>query len=681
MTSVKERRTKPSATEFTFGRELGQGNFSRVFLATHKATKEVFAVKMIEKARIMRMKIRHPNIFNEVNMEKTVLNMLRHPNVVRMYHTFQDAANLYFLMEYVSNGELWDVLQLQGKQIGCTEGLAQFYGADIVNALEYMASRHIVHRDLKPENMIVAKDDGHIRLVDFGTAKNLSDISLNGPNFVGTPEYMSPETIDNKSVDCKSDLWSLGCILYQLLAGETPFQGGSAYLTFLKVKAGTFDFPEFFSDAAKDLIAQLLQTQPQARPSFDAIKAHPFFHGVDFAHHMNATAPEPTPDDRFVVQTAQAIAAYVAGSSGPRPDVLATAANLQPSTKSRLMHVLRRMRLLDHHFVYPAFSQQGPAAGRCHYATRRGYIGFEHSVHNQWGKPYRFVHISGPALGLLHGDGVHDDADSSWRRQLEDFEQVLMAINELHPVFVVLSGNMTTNDAAVDAKDTETRAQTIAAFQEVVNRALDPTIRVVFVPGEGTSDQSAPFGDDFYSFWVGGVKYIVLNSALFIQSESTLERSLAQDKWLQAELEHGSLCAHHVCVFSHHPFFVEAIDEPTRIDRDTALVSDNNEPLMSWNVGAQTRLPYVKMLAEAKVRGLFSSNFPSTHVGTVIWPTKEPSDDTAADEERDSSLVCTVAVTNTFASAPSSIPTTKRVFHLVHVEQTGFQVHAHPVGV
>ncbi|RHY26233.1 hypothetical protein DYB32_007793 [Aphanomyces invadans] len=315
MTSVKERKTKPSATEFTFGRELGQGNFSRVFLATHKATKEVFAVKMIEKARIMRMKIRHPNIFNEVNMEKTVLNMLRHPNVVRMYHTFQDAANLYFLMEYVSNGELWDVLQLQGKQIGCTEGLAQFYGADIVNALEYMASRHIVHRDL----------------------------------------------------------WSLGCILYQLLAGETPFQGGSAYLTFLKVKAGTFDFPEFFSDAAKDLIAQLLQTQPQARPSFDAIKAHPFFHGVDFAHHMNATAPEPTPDDRFVVQTAQAIAAYVAGSSGP----------------------------------------------------------------------------------------------------------LLMAINELHPVFVVLSGNMTANDAAVDAKDTETRAQTIAAFQEVVNRALDPTIRVV----------------------------------------------------------------------------------------------------------------------------------------------------------------------------------------------------------
>ncbi|RQM30274.1 hypothetical protein B5M09_007752 [Aphanomyces astaci] len=453
MASVKDIKTKPSASEFTFGRELGQGNFSRVFLATHNATKEVFAVKLIEKARIMRMKIRHPNIFNEVNMEKTVLNMLRHPNIVRMYHTFQDAANLYFLMEYVSNGELWDVLQLQGKQVGCTEGLARFYAADIVNALEYMASRHIVHRfasfvDLKPENMIVAKEDGHIRIVDFGTAKNLSDISLNGPNF-----YMSPETIDNKSVDCKSDLWSLGCILFQLFAGETPFHGGSAYLTFLRVKAGTFHLPAFFSDDAKDLITQLLHPQPHARPSFEAIKV-----------------------------------------------------------------------------VYPAFCVDGPAAGRCRYATRRGYIGYDHTVHNQWVKPYRFVHMSGPALNLQGHDGA--------QRELDHFERVLATVNDLRPTFVVFSGNMTspvtTNDVAAagddDQLDHKTRSTRIMTdlFQAAVHRTLDPTIRVVtilqrcikpsplttcglgtpvqvFVPGELSSETATSshgaFGDDFYSFW------------------------------------------------------------------------------------------------------------------------------------------------------------------------------------
>ncbi|ETV75761.1 AGC/PDK1 protein kinase, variant [Aphanomyces astaci] len=538
MASVKDIKTKPSASEFTFGRELGQGNFSRVFLATHNATKEVFAVKLIEKARIMRMKIRHPNIFNEVNMEKTVLNMLRHPNIVRMYHTFQDAANLYFLMEYVSNGELWDVLQLQGKQVGCTEGLARFYAADIVNALEYMASRHIVHRDLKPENMIVAKEDGHIRIVDFGTAKNLSDISLNGPNFVGTPEYMSPETIDNKSVDCKSDLWSLGCILFQLFAGETPFHGGSAYLTFLRVKAGTFHLPAFFSDDAKDLITQLLHPQPHARPSFEAIKAHPFFYGVDFAHHMTASPPEPTSEDQFVAKSAADIAAYVAAPSTPPPQVLATASGLPPVTKARLMHVLHRMQLLAHHLVYPAFCVDGPAAGRCRYATRRGYIGYDHTVHNQWVKPYRFVHMSGPALNLQGHDGA--------QRELDHFERVLATVNDLRPTFVVFSGNMTspvtTNDVAAagddDQLDHKTRSTRIMTdlFQAAVHRTLDPTIRVVFVPGELSSETATSshgaFGDDFYSFWVGGVKYIVLNSALFQQTNepTSLERSLAQDR-------------------------------------------------------------------------------------------------------------------------------------------------------
>jgi 3-phosphoinositide dependent protein kinase-1 len=137
---------KPNASEFKLDRELGQGNFSKVFLATHKATKEVFALKVIEKQRIMRMKVRHPNIFNEVNMEKAVLNKLRHPNIIRLYHTFQDAANLYFLMEYIDNGEVWDAINFHGKQIGVPEGIARFYAADIVNALAYMSSQNIVHR-------------------------------------------------------------------------------------------------------------------------------------------------------------------------------------------------------------------------------------------------------------------------------------------------------------------------------------------------------------------------------------------------------------------------------------------------------------------------------------------------------------------------------------------------------
>ncbi len=125
---------------------------------------------------------------------------------------------------------------------------------------------YYLSRDLKPENMILDSLSGHLKLIDFGTAKNMKDTTLNGPAFVGTPEYMSPETIGNsKTCDYNVDLWALGCIIYQLLAGKTPFGQGSPYLTFLAVKKGRVTFPKFFSDTAKDIIQKLLQIQPTNR--------------------------------------------------------------------------------------------------------------------------------------------------------------------------------------------------------------------------------------------------------------------------------------------------------------------------------------------------------------------------------------------------------------------------------
>lgn len=160
----------------------------------------------------------------------------------------------------------------EGNQIGVHEDLARFYLADAVNAIEYMHVNQIVHRDLKPENMVVSASDGHLKLIDFGTAKDLGDTTLNGPNFVGTPEYMSPETVDNKTAGYASDVWSLGCIAFQLLAGETPFSGGSAYLTFLKVQVGRYHAPSFLSDAARDLLQKCLAKDPQSRPTIQDIK-------------------------------------------------------------------------------------------------------------------------------------------------------------------------------------------------------------------------------------------------------------------------------------------------------------------------------------------------------------------------------------------------------------------------
>ncbi|GMF17928.1 unnamed protein product [Phytophthora fragariaefolia] len=232
-------------------------------------------------------------------MEKDVLNRLRHPNIIRLYQTFQDDNNLYFLLELLDGGELLTHLLHEGRQLPLDEDLARFYLADIVNAVEYMHSNQVLHRDLKPENMVVCKDSGgHLKLIDFGTAKNFADTALNGPNFVGTPEYMPPETIDNKEPTFASDMWAFGCIVYQLLTGETPFSGGSAYLTFLRVQDGNYYLPEYLSDAAKDLVSKLLQKDANTRlggtqaNAMSAVKvAHPFFKGIDFENHMQAKQP------------------------------------------------------------------------------------------------------------------------------------------------------------------------------------------------------------------------------------------------------------------------------------------------------------------------------------------------------------------------------------------------------
>ncbi|OQR83335.1 3-phosphoinositide-dependent protein kinase [Achlya hypogyna] len=679
---VKESAEKPKAIDFVLEQELGQGNFSKVFLATHKETKEKFAIKVIEKQRIMRLKIRHPNIFNEVNMEKAVLNTLRHPNIIRLYHTYQDATNLYFLMEYITNGELWDALTLCGKQVGCTEGLARFYAADIINALEYMAANGIVHRDLKPENMILSKEDGHLRIVDFGTAKNLKDHTLNGPNFVGTPgshlsfngptdndlEYMSPETIDNKAVDTTSDLWALGCVLYQLLTGDTPFQGGSPYLCFLKVQAGVYDLPPFLSDEARDLIAQLLQPTPTQRlgaQGFQALKDHPFFAGIDFANHMAAAPPNSTLDDKFITEAAKQIHRFVQTGHGSPPAVLQQAVALAHPRKPRLMHVLNRMQLLQHPAVYPWFFATA-ASGRCLYATKRGYVGWTHGVQNEWKAPFDFALVSGPALGhaaaLAEKDGL---GGSNWATELVRFKDALRAVNDRHPAFVVLSGNMT--HATPDQK--YYRAQ-LDAFQASL-ATLDSAIRLVFVPGDHVFSEAheelykQDFGDDYYSLWLGGVKCLVLNSSLWLHSlradDARLhERFLAQEEWLRKELEHGALCAQVLCVFSHHPLFVHEKDEDTLF---METESNNNATPLPWTVPKETRLPLIELFGASKVHGVFSGHYHRSFHERFARAAKDAAED---EDGAPQGGMCDVVVTASFAE--------KTMFHLVHVEQTGLQI-------
>lgn len=230
--------------------------------------------------------------------EKEVLRILGNscPYFVKLFWTFQDTERLYFVLTYAKNGEL--LKQIDQHEYFNPE-CARYYAAEIVLALEYLHSKGIIHRDLKPEN-ILFDENWHILITDFGSAKiikaesdkrdNLSDskISRRRNSFVGTAQFVSPEMLKESSSSHASDLWALGCIIYQMISGRMPFRGGSEHLIFQKILNLEYEYPEGFDISAKDLVEKLLVLVPSKRlgatdekPYF-GIREHEFFKGLNW---------------------------------------------------------------------------------------------------------------------------------------------------------------------------------------------------------------------------------------------------------------------------------------------------------------------------------------------------------------------------------------------------------------
>ncbi|CAI5962120.1 unnamed protein product [Closterium sp. NIES-65] len=268
-----------SARDFTYGRLLGLGSYSKVVLARRKPSKAAYnedegcppgsecALKIMDKRHIVKeRKVAY------IKMERLILDRLRHPGIVRLLFTFQDEHSLYMGLECCHGGELFDQIRLKGK---LSEEEARFYAAEVVCALEYMHSQGVVHRDLKPENILLTAA-GHVRISDFGCAKLLTNGQSAGAtsavaataaainsdersgSFVGTAEYVPPELLDDGPVSFEADLWALGCIIYQMLAGVPPFKGASEYLCFQKILSRDLTVPNHFSNEARSLVNCLL---------------------------------------------------------------------------------------------------------------------------------------------------------------------------------------------------------------------------------------------------------------------------------------------------------------------------------------------------------------------------------------------------------------------------------------
>mmetsp|Transcript_24210 Transcript_24210/g.50199 ORF Transcript_24210/g.50199 Transcript_24210/m.50199 type:complete len:967 (-) Transcript_24210:106-3006(-) len=267
--------TRPTKSSDTY-RPLGEGNFSTVVVCQHKTTDETFALKVIEKETCKKLaKRQHPNVHNEVFMERRILTQKRlppHDNVIRAYHAMQDYGNLYFLMDlHQEHGDLWSKIRYKGCMVGCHSSLIRGYAYELLAAIEHCHKHGIVHRDLKPENVLLSENGGHVILIDFGTAKDLVYTDLNGPEFVGTPDFMSPEAVkefdsSGHGCDFTADLWAFGVVLYQLYAGALPFEAASPYMTFLKIQRGVYGRNlGIWDDDAWDLIQRLMKVDPKQR--------------------------------------------------------------------------------------------------------------------------------------------------------------------------------------------------------------------------------------------------------------------------------------------------------------------------------------------------------------------------------------------------------------------------------
>ncbi|KAF9344039.1 pkb-activating kinase-like protein, partial [Mortierella sp. AD094] len=266
-----------------------------VVAAVDLSNKRDYAIKVLDKRHIIReKKVKY------VNIEKNTLYKLDHPGVVKLYSTFQDSSSLYYVLELCQNGELLTFIKKLGS---FDENCTRFYAAQILTAVEYVHNQGVIHRDLKPENILL-DNRMYIKLTDFGTAKMLEPSedgteSDRANSFVGTAEYVSPELLTEKAACKSSDLWALGCIIYQLLAGRPPFKGSNEYQTFQKIVKLEYSFPAGFPKAAMDLVSRLLVHDPNERlganNSIDKLKQHPFFDGVDWANLWTQPAPKLMP--------------------------------------------------------------------------------------------------------------------------------------------------------------------------------------------------------------------------------------------------------------------------------------------------------------------------------------------------------------------------------------------------
>ncbi|GKZ19324.1 hypothetical protein AbraIFM66951_005553 [Aspergillus brasiliensis] len=330
---LRKRRTRLRQHDFQILTQVGQGGYGQVYLAQKKDTREVCALKVMSKKLLFKLdEIRH------ILTERDILTAAKSDWLVKLLYAFQDDDQIYLAMEYVPGGDFRTLLNNTGV---LHNRHARFYIAEMFSCIDALHALGYIHRDLKPENFLI-DSSGHVKLTDFGLAagmlnpgkiesmrvkleevgntpvpfgrpmeqrtvaerrqgyRSLRERQVNyAKSIVGSPDYMAPEVLKGEQYDFTVDYWSLGCMLFEALAGYPPFAGATVDETWQNLKnwqkvlrKPVYEDPNYFlSRRTWDLITKLVASKEKRFKNIQEIHAHDYFSEVDFNHLREQRAP------------------------------------------------------------------------------------------------------------------------------------------------------------------------------------------------------------------------------------------------------------------------------------------------------------------------------------------------------------------------------------------------------